>query len=290
MAIMMDEHDKKEHHPSEHSKKFCAGCSCEAGQCSCGACSMINKLPPPLAFWAGVIVTGGTIFAIGFIVLLVLMYKGVQITTADGATTTVSSAVKNSNTNTAAVANANQPKPSGKVDPASLTNVRGSGDYTVVEYSDTECPFCKRHHNTMLQVMEQYDGKLRWAYKYFPLKSLHQKAEREALAVECAAEQNKFNDYIDTIFERTTSNDGLEDAELFTMADELGLNRSQFDDCVESEKYLDKVNTEAAEAQQLGGQGTPFSVLIDKDGQVVDTISGAVPIDQLKLVLDQYIK
>ena len=76
---------------------------------------------------------------------------------------------------------------------SSSDHIRGNPDAPVkiVEYSDTECPFCKRFHETMKQVMDEYgkDGKVAWVYRHFPLDQLHSKARKEAVALECAKEQ-----------------------------------------------------------------------------------------------------
>ena len=89
-------------------------------------------------------------------------------------------------------------------------HIRGSADAEViiVEYSDTECPFCKRFHETMKQIMAEYSpsGKVAWVYRHFPLDSLHQKARTEAVALECASElggNDAFWRYADRLFEIT---------------------------------------------------------------------------------------
>src|SRR3989338_10777253 len=63
-------------------------------------------------------------------------------------------------------------------------------DVVIVEYSDTECPFCKQFHVTLKRVMAEYGnaGKVAWVYRTFPLVSLHSKARKEAEALECANE------------------------------------------------------------------------------------------------------
>jgi protein-disulfide isomerase len=160
---------------------------------------------------------------------------------------------------------------------STLSHIRGEGDLTIVEYSDLECPFCKDFQTTMQKVVEQYSGKVRWAYKHLPL-SRHPKAQREAEATECASEQGKFWEYTDAIYARTPSNNGLEDAQLFTVADELGLDRTKFDDCLSSKKYTSVVTTDANQAGALGGTGTPFVLVVDKNGTVVATIPGALPL------------
>jgi len=268
--------------------------------CACGNCrpthtmnngmnmsgSMLNTMSPKLAFCAGALLTAGIMFAIGFIVLLVMMMKGVNL----GSTTTT--AAKVSNTNVAA-ANTNQAaaaKPAGKVDMSTLRNTLGTGDITIVEYSDPECPFCKRFQSTMQQVMEKYDGQVRWSYKQLPLPSLHSKAPKEANATECAADQGKFWEYIDEVYTQTNSNDSLPDAAIYSIADKVGLDRAKFDACVTNNDHKDRIATDSAEGEALGGQGTPFSVIVDKDGNVLDTIPGALPYDSVVSTLDSILK
>lgn len=90
--------------------------------------------------------------------------------------------------------------------------VRGNpnAQITIIEYTDLECPFCKRFHQTMEQVMATYSNDIRVILRHFPLDSLHKKARTEANAVECAGEQGKFWEYVDGIFKVTPSNDGMD--------------------------------------------------------------------------------
>lgn len=69
-------------------------------------------------------------------------------------------------------------------------HIRGSSDapITIIEYSDFQCPFCIRFHPTMLQVMAEYEGRVRWVYRHLPLTAIHPEAEPAALAAECAGE------------------------------------------------------------------------------------------------------
>src|SRR3989344_431940 len=90
-----------------------------------------------------------------------------------------------------------------------------NADIVIVEFSDTECPFCKQFHETMKRVMEEYgsDGKVAWVYRHFPIPSLHPKAQKEAEALECAAEQGGnevFWKYTDKVYETTQSNNSLD--------------------------------------------------------------------------------
>lgn len=85
----------------------------------------------------------------------------------------------------------------------------------IIEYSDLECPFCKRFHETMKQAMEKYgkNGQVAWVYRHFPLDAIHSKARKEAEATECAAEQGgneMFWKYTNKLMEITPSNNQLD--------------------------------------------------------------------------------
>jgi protein-disulfide isomerase len=72
---------------------------------------------------------------------------------------------------------------------------------TIVEFSDFQCPYCKRGYDTMKQVLTTYQGKVRVVFKDFPLNAIHPKAEKAAEAGVCAADQNKFWEFHDKMFE-----------------------------------------------------------------------------------------
>ncbi len=166
---------------------------------------------------------------------------------------------------------------------------------TVIEYSDLECPFCKMFHLTMQEAMSYYNGgeevQVSWVFRNFPLVSLHSKAPHEAEAAECAGElggNTKFWAYVDKVFATTPSNDGLDPALLPTFAEQIGLNKKAFTDCLNSGKYTAKVQASYDEAIAAGGTGTPFVTVIGPDGKQT-TLPGAVPLDQLKTVIDGYL-
>jgi len=71
---------------------------------------------------------------------------------------------------------------------------------TIIEYSDLECPFCKRFYPTTQQVLKDYQGKVRLVYRHFPLTQIHPYAQVMAEASECAAQQGKFWEYVDALF------------------------------------------------------------------------------------------
>jgi protein-disulfide isomerase len=160
----------------------------------------------------------------------------------------------------------------------------------IVEYSDTECPFCKVFHQTMKRIVNEYgkDGKVAWIYRHFPIQSLHSKAPKEAEATECAAELGgnaKFWEYLDAIFTQTGSNDSLDPSALPKIAKSIGLDEKKFSECLSSGKYSAKIITSIQDAVLSGAKGTPNSILVKRDGQKA-VIQGAQSYEVVKAVID----
>ncbi len=184
----------------------------------------------------------------------------------------------------------NQPQgPSGDIQIAAVTDkdwVRGNkkAKLAVIEFSDLECPFCKRFHPTMQQLLKEFPNDVKWVYRHFPLTSLHPKAPKEAEATECAGDlggNDGFWKYTDRLFEITPSNNGLDAAQLPQIAQDVGLNRAKFEECLNSGKYAQKVQDHYNQAIAAQGTGTPYSVILTQDGQKIP-VQGAVPYEQLK--------
>lgn len=181
----------------------------------------------------------------------------------------------------------------GKV--GSEDHIRGAStaQFFVVEYSDTECPFCKVFHETMKDILTDYSTEVAWVYRHFPIAQLHSKAPKEAEATECAADQGgtqMFWNYIDEVFERTSSNDSLPETELAVIAKDLGLDVTAFNTCLSSGKYTEFIQKSIEGAVKAGARGTPYSIVLDKDGEVKLIINGAEPIESVKAKLDALLK
>jgi protein-disulfide isomerase len=167
-----------------------------------------------------------------------------------------------------------------------------SADIVIVEYSDTECPFCKNFHTTMKEVVRQYKGKVSWVYRHFPIAQLHAKAIKEAEATECAAElggNQVFWNYLDRIFEVTNSNDSLDPKELPKIAVSVGLNEVAFNTCLSSGRHNTAILASVEEAVKAGARGTPWSVILTKDGKKM-VINGAEPLADVKLKINTLLK
>lgn len=174
-------------------------------------------------------------------------------------------------------------------------HVRGGRDARVllIEYSDLECPFCKRFHGTAKQAVDEYKGQVAWVYRHFPLDQIHSKADKEAEATECAGElagNDGFWKMTDKIFEVTPSNNGLDLETLPTLAFQIGLDKGKFKACLDSGKFAAYVEEDYQGGIKAGVQGTPGNILLDtKTGKTV-SIPGAVPYESLKSSIDSLLK
>lgn len=186
----------------------------------------------------------------------------------------------------------------------------------LVEYSDTDCPFCQRFHYTMKQAMGEYgkDGRLAWVYRHYPIPQLHPEAPREAQALECAAELGgnaKFWEFANVLYEQQGSQGDPKHPEMFQIASNIGLNPTDFVSCLDSGKTKAVVDAQTQNGIESGGQGTPHNVLVlqnkmsdsakqyvqniisqypdvfavSEDGKRV-RIGGAIPYEMLKPLLE----
>ena len=165
-------------------------------------------------------------------------------------------------------------------------------ELVIVEYSDTECPFCKTFHNTMREIVQTYEGKVSWVYRHFPIAQLHSRAVKEAEATECAAElggNQAFWKYLDKVFETTKSNDSLDPSELPKIATAIGLDTGKFNTCLSSGRHTELVKKGVEEAIKAGALGTPYSIIVTRDGKKV-LINGAEPIAMVKDKIDSLLK
>ena len=200
-------------------------------------------------------------------------------------------------------------------------HILGSEDakLILVEYSDTECPFCKQFHDTLQRIVREYgpSGDVAWVYRHFPLEQLHPKAPKEAEALECAAElggNEKFWEFTNMVYGQTKANNSLDigayntpeevplkpdgtpyytqtpaksptDAgQLTVFATQVGLDGKAFEECLASGRHAERVLADMTEAAAAGGRGTPHSILITPDGQI--PIEGAQPYANVKALID----
>lgn len=160
--------------------------------------------------------------------------------------------------------------------------VKGSENATVtiIEFSDFECPFCARfYEQTLPQIEENYinTGKVKLVYRDYPL-GFHQNAQKAAEAAECADEQGKFWEMHDMIFENQNA---IDTASLKQYAGQLGLNTSEFNDCLDSGRMASEVQKDFSDGSLYGVTGTPAFFI---NGVLV---SGAQPYSVFEQVIEE---
>ena len=156
-----------------------------------------------------------------------------------------------------------------------------SAKVTVIEYSDFQCPFCKRATDMLPGILDQYKNKVKLVFKQLPLPN-HPWANDAAIASECAFDQGNdaFWKFHDLLFQKQKDITVEKSKEQFkTFAKDVGLNTAKFETCVNSPETATTVQNQIKEAQSLGISSTPTFVV---NGMLVP---GANP-DGLKAAID----
>lgn len=159
--------------------------------------------------------------------------------------------------------------------------------YVMIEYSDFECPFCQKIHPDLVRIYEEYDN-LAWVFRHLPL-SFHPKAPKLGEGAECAGAQdpNAFWEFSDIVFERMPD---IELDELGEIAAEIDLNQSEFQSCLDSDRFKAAVEEDLASASQSGVQATPTVIFYDLETGETAAVEGALPYENIKQILDGLIE
>lgn len=160
-------------------------------------------------------------------------------------------------------------------------NARVYGDlrarFTLAEFSDLECGFCKRLHPTLKEIVERSSGAVNWQWRHLPLGFHNPSAQSAAHGAECYAEQKTnrgFWVFLDQWFDQSRMNgQGVKDIGDFAVS--LGADRTNFEACMASGKYNELIEKNKAMAEKVGATGTPATVIIDNLTGEKEFISGA---------------
>lgn len=170
-------------------------------------------------------------------------------------------------------------------------HIRGNvkAPITIIEYSDLECPYCKMFHGTMQDVLASYPNDVRWVYRHYPIESIHAHARIEALATECADEQGKFWEMVDLLFAKSDLVETMNVNTLVGYSRELNLDAPTFKQCMEQKNGNKKIDADIIDGNKAGVYGTPYSVLISPNGDVLP-IYGAVSFDVLAAEIQRLVQ
>lgn len=169
-----------------------------------------------------------------------------------------------------------------------------NAEVSLIEYSDFECPYCKRFHGTAKQLVESFKGRINWVYRHFPLEFHNPAAQRQAEAAECVAElggNDSFWTYADLIYAATPSNGkGVPAEKLPELAASLGVDRAKFAECLRSGRMTARVKEDFTEGQAIGIQGTPGNILRNNRTGATTVRQGALPFERMKAAIDPLLR
>lgn len=151
---------------------------------------------------------------------------------------------------------------------------------TIVEFSDFQCPFCKKGSDTLKDVIKKYGSKVKYHFRDFPL-SFHDRGKPASNAARCAAEQGKFWEFHDSLF---ADQKKLADEDFIALGKKLNLDMGKFEPCVKESKRMADVEKDIQAGENAGVSGTPAYFI---NGVFV---SGALPLKKFEEMIDEELK
>ena len=181
-----------------------------------------------------------------------------------------------------AAVNAPEPTPIPAVTAGDHRIGAANAKLVLVEYSDMECPFCADLHPALKQLVADKGDEVAWVYRHFPLTQIHPQALPAALAAECVAGakgNEAFWAFTDAVFARQ----GEIGLPLFeSLAEAQGVSKEDLAACMGSEETLAIVQQQFTDAAAAGAKGTPYTVVLDAEGEQVGLIPGSLGYPQLR--------
>lgn len=153
-----------------------------------------------------------------------------------------------------------------------------SAPVTLVEFSDFQCPFCLRVAPTMKQIRAAYGDKVRIVWKDFPLTQIHPQAFKAGEAGQCAAEQGKFWEFHDRVFENQQA---MQLDDLKRYAASVGVDADRFNTCLDTSRHAEVVRDGVAQGTRLGINSTPTVFINGR------RVSGAQPYEVFAAIIDE---
>jgi protein-disulfide isomerase len=167
-----------------------------------------------------------------------------------------------------------QEPPRVTADPAMIRGAPAA-PVTIVEWSDYQCPYCRRVEGTLASLLVEFAGSVRIVFKDFPLAS-HDRALPAALAARCAGAQGRYWEYHDLLF---VAQPEFSRDQLVGYARRLGLEAASFTTCLDTARFQDAVLADRREGREAGVEGTPtFFINGEK-------LVGALPIEDFRAAI-----
>ena len=176
--------------------------------------------------------------------------------------------------------------------PIKTAYIRGNSKAKVMilEFSDYQCPYCSRIQGTINALINKYEKQIAFGYRHFPL-GFHTEADEAAMAVECAREQNKFEEMHEILY---ANQKAQFPEDLIKYSKKIGIkNSKKFDQCLQNEKYRGLVNQDMEDGTSLGITGTPGFFIgryNSKERKIKgELLSGAQPLEAFEKLIVKYL-
>lgn len=179
-----------------------------------------------------------------------------------------------------------------KIEIKSDDHVYGSEDaeITIFEYSDFECPYCKKFSGTAKEIVDKSGGKINTVFRHFPLSFHDPLATKAAVAAECVAEvkgTDGFYAFHDKYFQTTEAGgNGTTEAEILKIATSIGVDKATFETCINSGKYEQKVQEQIKNGAEAGITGTPGVIIKNNKKGTAIMGAGAEPVESLEAKIE----
>jgi len=150
---------------------------------------------------------------------------------------------------------------------------------TIIEFSDFECPFCKRSQDVNRKLREKYKDQIKWVFRDFPLE-FHPNAMYAHMAANCAIPQDKYWEISNVLFDNSGN---LEKSNVDYLVTKAGLDKTKYSQCMKENegKLLSEIQADIQEGQKFGVSGTPAFFI---NGIFV---SGALPYEHFEEIIEK---
>ena len=164
----------------------------------------------------------------------------------------------------------------------------------LIEYSDLECPFCKRFHDdSLVQIQQKYGDQLGYVWREFPL-TIHTNANMEAQVAECVAQSagnDNFFKFVDSVFAKTQSTGvSFDQAGILKVATDLGFAGDAITQCFQAGTFKNQITQQIADGSKAGVTGTPTAFIVRASDGVTKMIAGSVPAVNFEQAIDDLLK
>lgn len=169
--------------------------------------------------------------------------------------------------------------------------IRGNPNAPIllIEYADYDCPFCKRYHETLSQIMDEYGvtGRVAWVYRQLPLAQLHPNAPKISQAALCVGKlggNDAFWKFTDQVYEERSEAEYTNVTKIPDYVEQSGVDIGAYTLCMDNGETEEELMSSLEDAYNIGAQSTPYTVLVVGNQQAV--IDGARSYETVKSVIE----